>query len=222
MQLSASLHPPAVAHPSNFKPIMPLPLSIISYAIQQCKAENTNCSLTIADMISLGFFFLLRSGECAKCQSAPMAPFRMKDVHLFLGPKKLDTLKCTDDLLRSVTGAALEFHSKKNGNQGQLISLPMTGDPQWCPVLTLANRIHHLHQQSADLETPLYDYKEGPNWKSVTTTAITTRLHAGAISLGYSPEETRNISISSLRASGNLDLEHRGVEPFLIEILRQH
>jgi hypothetical protein len=209
-------------HPHLLPWVMPLPLSIIFCVVQQCKAENTNCSLTIADMITLGFFYLLRASEYAQCHETPLTPLQMKDVHLFVGSCPTDFSICSDEQFSNITGASLEFHSKKNGNQSQLISLPMSGDMQWCPVLTLANRIHHLRRKNGSPETPLYAYKDGPTWKNITTSMIKTHLCAAATTMGYHADDTRRISANSIRAAGHIALLSQGVDPFLIQLLFRH
>ena len=198
----------------------PLPLSIIFRVVQQCKADNTNCSHTIADMITLGFFFLLRAGEYARGPGGvDTPPFLMKHVQLFVGSCPIDFSTCSDEEFSYVTKASLEFHSKRNSRGKLIISLPMSGDPQWCPVLTLANRIRHLRQQNGSPETPLSAYQNGSTWINITTSMITTHLRAAATTMGLSSDDIRRISAHSIRPAGQMALYQQGVDTFSIQRL---
>jgi hypothetical protein len=119
--------------------VKPIPFAIIAYAAHLCQLANTNQSCTIADMLLLGFYFLLRPGEYAYTDNPESAPFRLCDVHLMRGPTRLDPSTATELELRSATTAALEFTTQKNGVHGELIGLNRSGDPRWCPVITLVN-----------------------------------------------------------------------------------
>jgi hypothetical protein len=95
----------------------------------------------------------------------------------------------------------------------------MSGDPQWCPVLTLANRIRHLRQQNGSPETPLSAYQNGSTWINITTSMITTHLRAAATTMGLSSDDIRRISAHSIRPAGQMALYQQGVDTFSIQRL---
>ncbi len=64
--------------------VKPIPLPIIARAANLCYLANTASSNTIADMLLLGFFFLLRPGEYAYTDNENAAPFRLCDMHLLV------------------------------------------------------------------------------------------------------------------------------------------
>jgi hypothetical protein len=62
--------------------VKPIPLQIIHHAISLCYQAATPSTDTIAHMLILGFFFLLRPGEYAYTDNEDAAPFRLCDFHL--------------------------------------------------------------------------------------------------------------------------------------------
>ncbi len=87
------------------------------------------------------------------------------------------------------------------------------------PSPPLANRIRHLHQQNGSPETPLSAYQNGSTWKNITTSMITTHLHAAATTIGLSSDDIRRISAHSIRLAGQMALYHQGVDTFSIQRL---
>jgi hypothetical protein len=63
--------------PTRVKPIL---LPILAQTAALCRHTNTAASNTIADMLLLGFFFLLRPGEYAYTDNPDTAPFRLCDI----------------------------------------------------------------------------------------------------------------------------------------------
>jgi hypothetical protein len=61
--------------------VKPIPFPILAQTAALCRRANTAQSNTIADMLFLGFFFLLRPGEYAYTTNENAAPFRLCDVH---------------------------------------------------------------------------------------------------------------------------------------------
>jgi hypothetical protein len=92
--------------------------------------QNTNCSITVGDMIALAFFFLLRAGECVECKNGSFSPIRVQDVQFFVGNNKVDLLTCSDDMLDNVTGGGILFGCN-------VICLKKAKDNTWCPVRIL-------------------------------------------------------------------------------------
>jgi hypothetical protein len=92
--------------------------------------QNTNCSITVGDMIALAFFYLLRAGECVECKNGSFSPIRVQGVQLFVGNNKVDLLTCSDDMLDNVTGGGILFGCN-------VICLKKAKDNTWCPVRIL-------------------------------------------------------------------------------------
>ncbi len=136
--------------------VKPIPLPIIAHAAHLCYLDNHPQTQAVADMLLLGFFFLLRPGEYAWTENPEAAPFRLCDVHLIRGTQRLNPYTATETELRSATAVALEFTQQKNGVRGKLVGLNRSGNQRWCPVLAAINRVLHLWLHGAPAHTPIY------------------------------------------------------------------
>ena len=192
--------------PSRVKPV---PLPILQHAASMCYRMNSPKSNAIADMLIIGFFFLLRPGEYAATSNPDSTPFRLQDVHLFLGPRKLPVVTAPDQDLTAATFLGLEFTDQKNGVRGEVIGLARSGSHLWCPVAAVVRRVLALRAHTTDLATPLYAYwsPQSARWCTITSTDLTTELRAATRVLGHSfgvlPED---VSARSLRSSGAMAL----------------
>jgi hypothetical protein len=206
------LEPP----PSRVKPI---PFHIIARTAELCRIANTTQSHAIADMLVLGFFFLLRPGEYACTYNDEASPFRYCDVHLMIGNRRLNHFTCHAASFDMVNFVALEFTNQKNGVRGELVGQGASGHPTWCPIKALIGRITHLRLNNADHTTPLYSYRTSI-WQAVTTTLLTYRLRSTVLALGdhYGINPT-DISIRSLRSSGAMALLCANVDTDMIRLL---
>jgi hypothetical protein len=199
--------------------VKPIPLPIVAHAAHLCYTANTPSSNTIADMLLLGFFFLLRPGEYAFTNNPDAAPFRLCDTHLLINSRRLQPANASFDDLQRVNYVALEFTTQKNGVRGELIGLGRSGHPTWCPVKTLINRIQHLRQQNAPPTTPLYSYFDG-SWRRIDTTILTHYLRLAVTTLGHQYGiSAPDVSIRSLRSSGAMALLCAKVDTDMIRLL---
>jgi len=199
--------------------VKPIPIPIIGHAADWCRRANTAFSITMADMLLLGFFFLLRPGEYAYTQSPDACPFRLCVVHLLVHDRHLHPYPATEAELQAVNYVTLEFTNQKNGVRGEMIGLGKSGHSSWCPVLATLSRVRHLCSYNAPLSTPLYSYFDS-SWKRIDTTAMTTQLRTTVTALGprygLQPHE---ISVRSLRASGAMALLCARVDTDTIHLL---
>jgi len=65
--------------PSRVKPV---PFPIIAQTVSFCHTVNTPASNTMANMLLLGFFFLLRPGDNAYRDNSDAAPYQLCNIHL--------------------------------------------------------------------------------------------------------------------------------------------
>jgi hypothetical protein len=82
--------------------------------VDLCCTANTPANHTIADMLLLGFYFILHPGEYAATDNADVTPFCYCDVHLLIHSRHLNHYSCTDEDLQHITYIALEFTNQKN------------------------------------------------------------------------------------------------------------
>jgi hypothetical protein len=134
--------------------VKPIPFPIIAHAAHLCRLADNPQSNTVADMLLLGFYFLLRPGQYAWTENPDSCPFRYCDIHLVRGTRHLDLTSASEHDIRSATSVALELTRQKNGVQGELVGLARSGDPQWCPVLAIINRVLHFRLHRAPPTTP--------------------------------------------------------------------
>jgi hypothetical protein len=199
--------------------VKPIPFPILAQTAALCRCANTAASNTIADMLLLGFFFLLRPGEYAYTDNPDAAPFRLCDIHLLIHNRRINPLTSTIADLRQVNYVALEFTTQKNGVRGELVGLGRTGHPIHCPVHALVNRIHHFRTNNAPMTTPLYSYFHN-TWKRIDTATLTSHLRITVTAMGstYGINPTE-ISVRSLRSSGAMALLCAKVDSDTIRLL---
>jgi hypothetical protein len=199
--------------------VKPIPFPIIAHSVTLCHRANTPASNTIADMLLLGFFFLLRPGEYAYTPNPDADPFRLCDVHLLINARRLHPYLSTEAELTMVNYIALEFTTQKNGVRGEMVGLGRTGHPTFCPVQALLRRVRHFRSHRAPLQTPLYSYYDR-RWQRIDTSLLTMHLRHTVIAMGatYGIAAT-DISIRSLRSSGAMSLLCAKVDTDMIRLL---
>jgi hypothetical protein len=142
--LSRQLSAYRKCHPPHSTRVKPIPFCIIAQAMVLCHHANALASNTIANMLLLGFLFLLCPGECAYMSNPDADPFRSCDIHLLIHDHCIHPLTATEADLNTINYITLELTTQKNGVQGKLVGLGKTGHPIHCPVKALLNCIHHL------------------------------------------------------------------------------
>jgi hypothetical protein len=199
--------------------VQPIPFPIIAHTAHLAYTAHTLHGAAIANMLLLGFFFLLRPGEYAHTNNPDAAPFRLTDSHLLINDRRLNNTTCTEDKLLAVNYIALEFTTQKNGVWGELVRLGRSGHPTWCPVKALINRIRHLRVHGAPATTPLYSYYD-TNWRTIDTRHLTAQLRTTVTVLGPTYGiHPNDISIRSLRSSGTMALLCAKVDTDMIQLL---
>jgi len=198
--------------------VKPIPLSVLQHAVRCARALNTPCHHALADMITLGFYFLLRPGEYANTSNPESYPFRMCDVHLFGNGARMSTQQLAAGSIPNFV--ALEFTNQKNGVRGELIGLGPSGDPSFCPIQAVRHRLLALHFSDAPPETPLYTYFDHnlpfAISSSTLTLALRTAVQVVGLPLGLTPTD---VSVRSLRASGAMALLCANVDTDRIRLL---
>jgi hypothetical protein len=206
------------APPNRVKPI---PVPILRHIMAQAALAADPVAQSIADMICLAFFFLLRPGEYTGVASETQ-PFSLQDVQLYLGDLHLDKATATDNQLLAATFVTLEFTTQKNSVRGEIIGLGRSGDPTFCPVSAAARRILHLRQAAAPLTQPLasYIHPTTNRLRRIAPKDITHLLRLACQVLG--PQYgflSKDISARSLRASGAMALLCANVDTDRIRLI---
>jgi hypothetical protein len=204
--------------PSRVKPI---PIQVLHTACRTLRLATHPRSTAIADMITLGFYFLLRPGEYAASENPDSTPYRLQDVHLRYNHARIDHLHGPVELLHFANFVCLEFTNQKNGVQGELIGLGRSGNNTFCPVQAVISRVIHLRQHFAPPDTPLYTFFSH-QWMKIPTSSLTKELRIAIAALGHTVGLSQGgISVRSLRASGAMAPLCAKVDPDRIRLLER-
>jgi hypothetical protein len=208
----AKLDPP----PTRVKPV---PIPILRLAQTLAVMDNTEESLAAADMMWLGFFFLLRPGEYTM-PAEDSHPFHLDDIRLWNQLVAVDPKTATDAELRAVDFAALVFTTQKNCVRGEMIGHGPSSDPFICPVQTIVRRLLYLRSVGAPGDTFLCAYRDHGRLRLLKSIAITRLLRRAATHLGPQLGFTStDVSAKSLRASGAMALLNERVDANMIKLI---
>jgi hypothetical protein len=199
--------------------VKPIPIQILRHVLTTAYATTDPGNHAIADMILIAFFFLLRPGEYTGT-SSDTCPFRLMDVQFRIGSLRSPATSMPFEDLVHATFATLTFTNQKNGVRGEVIGLGRSGDPLFCPVLTLQRRATHLRQHNLPPDTALATFVHCSRMQLVAPAHITVALRASAAilgpSLGFLPSD---INARSLRAAGAIALLCTHVDSDVIRLL---
>ena len=197
--------------------VKPIPIQIIRRIALLASTATDDLTKATADMIIIAFFFLMRPGEYTDTSSEDACPFKLEDVQLFIGQRRIDLATASDDLIRQATFASLTFTWQKNGVRGEVIGLALSGDPYLCPVKAIIRRVLYLRSKNLALDVPLARVQ---GRAKVTSKQITETLRDAVVffgtSLGFTKED---ISARSLRAAGANALLFAKVDTDIIRLI---
>jgi len=203
--------------PSRVKPI---PINILRQAATTARLSTNPLQHALADMLILGFYFLLRPGEYAATINPEASPFRLKNIKLYIHGRQLHPLQAPVWELEAADFVGMEFDTQKNGVRGEVIGLGRSGDAFFCPVLALTRRVLHLRLNNANLNTPIYVYFHNTQQFHVNTKHLTTLLRTTVASFGaHFGVHPNDISVRSLRSSGAMALLCANVDTDKIRLL---
>ncbi len=207
------------APPTRAKPI---PFTIVDHANRTAKTCTDPLSLAIADVATIGFFFLLRPGEhTLPSAQSDSTPFRLQDVNFRLGALFLNAATGDLDRIKLATFSTLTFTTQKNGVSGETIGHARSDHSFTCPVLALIRRVCHLRLHNAPPTTPLCTVYRSPcDITHVTPALLTAQLRCSATALysllGFAPAD---VSACALRAGGAMALLCAQVDTDIIKLV---
>ena len=120
------------------KRVKPCPITIVIWLLN-CAYDadmSNNSDMSMADMICIAFFFLLRPSKYTGITTDDAA-FSLNDVYLYLGKRKLPLATTTDAELKASTSCALHFTTQKNLCKGDVIAQSSSHHSRCCPVKAL-------------------------------------------------------------------------------------
>jgi hypothetical protein len=173
----------------------------------------------IADMIAITFFFLLRPGEYTGTTSDD-TPFRLQDVHLYIGTRRLDTMLCTNAEINAATSVSYTFTTQKNDIRKKKIIHGLSGTGICCPVRATTQQIKYLHLKGAKCTVPIASIYVRNRRTAIKAKQITDTIRQAMIinfhRTGINPAE---VSARSLRAGGAMALICSKLDKNLIRML---
>ena len=201
--------------------VKPIPIQVVQAVLLSAHqtAPPDDAFLAVADMTCLGFFFMLRPGE--HTFSATNTPFRLQDVKLYLGTRRLDLSTASPAEFVAATSVSLTFTTQKNGVKGEVISHGRSGHPLCCPVRAAVRRVRYLLARGFPPTAPLCRFTDRGRTRHVTAAQITLALRAAILlvdpaSLDILPDE---VEARSLRAGGATALLCAGIDNNTIQLL---
>ena len=186
---------------------------------------NRSRANAIADLATLGFYFLCRPGEYALSPATDRGrshPFRLRDTTFSSATiQRAPAAECSSNDVQSGTYVSQTYTDQKNATRGEALGHSLSGDPSLCPVRAAQRRVLHLRQHHAPPDCPLYRYfdPEGSP-HDVTTGDITAALRTAAASVQHITNipPTRVVAYS-LRSGGATALLVSGVDETAIRAL---
>jgi hypothetical protein len=209
--------------PSRVWPVNITILRALSAILQT--HPNRPRSEAIADLATIGFYFLCRPGEYALSPATDRGrskPFRLRDT-TFSSPtiQRAPAAECSSNDVQAGTYVSLTYTDQKNATRGEALGHGCSGDHTLCPVRAAQRRTLHLRHHHASPDCPLYRYFDamgGP--RDVTTGDITTALRAAAASVQHITNIPPDRVVAySLRSGGATALLISGVDETAIRAL---
>ena len=182
----------------------PIPLQLLAHVVK--RLQRSQYLQALADLLIIGYFFLLRPGEyCYKRDEN--TPFRLQDVSFELSGATCNAATVDLSLLDSASLVHLRFTTQKNGVRDEDITHGTSTDPLLCPCRAVARRVRHLRRHNAATTTPLHTVYTASGSTAIGSQVLTTELRRGLQAFGDSlnilPKE---ISARALRAGGCMAL----------------
>jgi hypothetical protein len=205
--------------------VKPLSMTVLRKAHHQALANLATSRLHAAgDCLLLAFFFFVQPGEYSGTpRTAVNDLFRVQDLGVWIGHRRLDPLTCPTSELLAVSFVTLTFTSQKNGVRGEALGHGRSGHPTFCPVAALTRRLLHLHAVGITLTTTINSMcmsAEAP-WHFVCPADITALLRRAVALLppAFSDFAAGDISARSTRAGGAMAMLCGGINSNCIRLI---
>jgi hypothetical protein len=201
--------------------VKPVPITVLLHVLAHAYgAQSNDIRQSVADMIVIGFYFLLRPGEYTGT-SSDGAPFRIRDISLFVNDTRIDILTATASKIESASAVSYTFTTQKNANKNEVLMHGRSTDRLCCPVTATIRRILYHRRHSTPHSAPIASYytptgRRSPLRSNDVTDTLRNATAATQHLTGLSPKD---ITAKSLRAGGAMALLCGKVDHNLIQIL---
>ena len=160
-------------------PELALPSSVVHFIAKSFLNTSFRRLWTIADLIIVAFFFLLRVGEYTpSSQPRQAVPLRKQDVTLWKAGTPLDNDLPVEDLL-TADAVTICLANQKNGDRNTTVHHHSSGDPWVDPVKSMARLVHNLHGMPGSTPLGTYRHQDGST-KRIRSSDVLTTIRMGA------------------------------------------
>jgi hypothetical protein len=193
--------------------VKPIPILVIIFILAQVYGAARNAyEVTIADMITIAFFFLLRPGEFTGT-TADDAHFRLQDVALFIGVCRIDVMIASLPELDSATSVSYTFTAQKNGTEGEKVVQGLSGNALCFPVKAIIRRINYHRMRKSKSNVPIASYYRVNRWVAIKAKDSTDVIRlAMTINFHCTGIAAAEVSARSLRAGGDMALMYGHID----------
>jgi hypothetical protein len=197
--------------------VEPLLVKLIELAVQACHVSNMEKDSCIADMITIGFFFLCRPRE--HTVTFDNEPFKLSNVQFYQDDKPVPIQ--SSELLPAVDFLTLTFSTLKNGVKGEHTGHRHSTSATLCPILAVAHRVAHLNLHEAKPDQPLcsYYHTASKTYQYLASQDIMQVLCASALHHPHFCVNPASVECRSSCTSGAMALFSCRVDALLIKLV---
>jgi hypothetical protein len=190
--------------------VKPIPLQLLRVAI--LALQTTVFFKAVADLLIIGYFFLLRPGEHTYLSDPSQhTPFRLEDISFVHDNKTYNAATAPLPTIQAATATHLNFTNQKNGVKDEAITHHDNNEPLLSPLKAVKRRVLHLRHHGAPRHTPLHTVFGCDATQQVTAQHLTTALRSACTHVGPSLGiQSSDISARALRAGGAMALLRAG------------
>ena len=183
-------------------------------------ASNNPCSLAAGQLCIIAFYFLLRVGEYTppRMKNGKRATrtiqFAVQDVGFWKDEKPLDRNSPLEVLI-TADAATLRITNQKNGKKGQQIHREALKTQNiTCPVVALAQRVHHILNNGGNESSLLCDFFVNGKQHHVTSYIMRKTIKATVTALNLKEQgiTANDVGTHSFRAGGAMALKLAGCD----------
>ncbi len=197
--------------------VKPIPITLVQHSCSH--ADSSSQGQAIANMLVIGFFFLLRPGEYTY-DAKNNHPFRLQDITFETPTGFHNAAAAPTTDLQHATKVLLYFTTQKNGVQGQAITHGDTANPVLSPVQAVLRQVLHLRRHRAPPTTPLHTYFVQGKPHSITARLLTNTLKSSCKAIGSQfGIAARDISVRALRNGGCMALIRANIDSSQVRLM---
>lgn len=196
-----------------------LPATTVRWIATTFRHNPSPLLRTVADLVTLAFFFLLRVGEYTPSSGPRLTvPLRNKDFKLWRDGTRLPN-DAPLSVLLSADAVTICLENQKNGHKNAVIHHTSSADPSFDPVRAAARRVFVTARSGPD--TPIGAVAVNGLVTQVSAQDIRDAVLTGAIgdNLVASGYDLTRLGSHSIRAGGAVQLKILGYDSDIIKKL---